>query len=112
MMWNTEEISSQIKKQIETYTSQMEITDFGTVQEVGDGVARVTGLRHCVAGELLEFSGGIYGMAMNLEEKNVGAVIIGADRGIKEGGHCPPDRPGSGSACGGRAPWPCREPAG
>ncbi|WP_346961207.1 F0F1 ATP synthase subunit alpha, partial [Faecalicatena contorta] len=55
------------------------------VQEVGDGVARVTGLRHCVAGELLEFSGGIYGMAMNLEEKNVGAVIIGADRGIKEG---------------------------
>ena len=85
MMWNTEEISSQIKKQIETYTSQMEITDFGTVQEVGDGVARVTGLRHCAAGELLEFSGGIYGMAMNLEEKNVGAVIIGADRGIKEG---------------------------
>ena len=85
MMWNTEEISSQIKKQIETYTSQMEITDFGTVQEVGDGVARVTGLRHCVAGELLEFSGGIYGMAMNLEEKNVGAVIIGADRGIKDG---------------------------
>lgn len=85
MMWNTEEISSQIKKQIETYTNQMEITDFGTVQEVGDGVARVTGLRHCVAGELLEFSGGIYGMAMNLEEKNVGAVIIGADRGIKEG---------------------------
>ena len=68
MMWNTEEISSQIKKQIETYTSQMEITDFGTVQEVGDGVARVTGLRHCVAGELLEFSGGVYGMAMNLEE--------------------------------------------
>ena len=63
----------------------MEITDFGTVQEVGDGVARVTGLRHCVAGELLEFSGGVYGMAMNLEEKNVGAVIIGADRGIKEG---------------------------
>ena len=85
MMWNTEEISSQIKRQIETYTSQMEITDFGTVQEVGDGVARVTGLRHCVAGELLEFSGGVYGMAMNLEEKNVGAVIIGADRGIKEG---------------------------
>ena len=85
MMWNTEEISSQIKKQIETYTSQMEITDFGTVQEVGDGVARVTGLRHCVAGELLEFSGGVYGMAMNLEEKNVGAVIIVADRGIKEG---------------------------
>ena len=85
MMWTTEEISSQIKKQIETYTSQMEITDFGTVLEVGDGVARVTGLRHCVAGELLEFSGGTYGMAMNLEEKNVGAVIIGSDRGIKEG---------------------------
>lgn len=85
MMWDTQEISSQIKKQIEEYTNQLEITDFGTVMEVGDGVARVDGLKHCIAGELLEFPGGIYGMAMNLEEHNVGAVIIGSDRGIKEG---------------------------
>lgn len=84
MMWNVEEISSQIKKQIEAYTNQMEITDFGTVTEVGDGVARISGLRKCISGELLEFPGGIYGMAMNLEEDNVGAVIIGSDRGIKE----------------------------
>lgn len=85
MMWDTQEISSQIKKQIEEYTNQLEITDFGTVMEVGDGVARVDGLKRCIAGELLEFPGGIYGMAMNLEENNVGAVIIGSDRGIKEG---------------------------
>lgn len=85
MMWDTQEISSQIKKQIEEYTNQLEITDFGTVMEVGDGVARVAGLKRCIAGELLEFPGGIYGMAMNLEEDNVGAVIIGSDRGIKEG---------------------------
>lgn len=84
MIWNVEEISSQIKKQIESYTNQMEITDFGTVLEVGDGVARVSGLRHCISGELLEFPGGVYGMAMNLENDNVGAVIIGSDRGIKE----------------------------
>lgn len=84
MIWNVEEISSQIKKQIETYTNQLEITDFGTVLEVGDGVARVSGLKHCISGELLEFPGGVYGMAMNLENDNVGAVIIGSDRGIKE----------------------------
>ena len=75
MMWNTEEISSQIKKQIETYTSQMEITDFGTVKEVGDGVARVTGLRHCVAGETQLFLSTLlntFGMAASLA---VGAML-------------------------------------
>lgn len=83
-MWNIDEISSQIKKQIEAYENQLDITDFGTVMEVGDGVARISGLKRCISGELLEFPGQIYGMAMNLEEDNVGAVIIGSDRGIKE----------------------------
>ena len=66
MMWNTEEISAQIKKQIGAFMVQPEITDFGTVKEIGDGVARVDGLKRCVVGELLEFSCGVYGMAMNL----------------------------------------------
>lgn len=92
MMWNTEEISAQIKKQIGAFMVQPEITDFGTVKEIGDGVARVDGLKRCVVGELLEFSCGVYGMAMNLEADQIGAVIIGSDRGIKEGDIVRPTR--------------------
>ena len=80
-----DEISSIIKEQIENYTNHLDISDFGTVMQVGDGIARVYGLGKCMSGELLEFSGGTYGMAMNLEEDNVGAVILGSDRDIKEG---------------------------
>lgn len=80
-----EEISAVIKEQIKRYKSELEITDFGTVIQVGDGIARVYGLENCMAGELLEFPGEIYGMALNLEEDNVGAVILGPDREIKEG---------------------------
>ena len=80
-----EEISSVIKEQIMHYKSQLEVSDFGTVIQVGDGIARVYGLEHCMSGELLEFPGEIYGMALNLEEDNVGTVILGADRQIKEG---------------------------
>ncbi len=80
-----EEISALIKEQIKGYQNQLEISDFGTVIQVGDGVARVYGLENCMAGELLEFPGEVYGMAMNLEEDNVGAVIMGPDTGIKEG---------------------------
>lgn len=80
-----EEISALIKEQIKGYKNQLEISDFGTVIQVGDGVARVYGLENCMAGELLEFPGEVYGMAMNLEEDNVGAVIMGPDTGIKEG---------------------------
>ena len=80
-----EEISAIIKEQIKNYKSEIEISDFGTVLQVGDGIARVYGLENCMAGELLEFPGEIYGMALNLEEDNVGAVILGSDRDIKEG---------------------------
>ncbi len=80
-----EEISAVIKEQIKSYKNQLEISDFGTVIQVGDGIARVYGLEKCMAGELLEFPGEVYGMALNLEEDNVGAVILGSDKEIKEG---------------------------
>ena len=80
-----EEISAVIKEQIKNYKNQLEISDFGTVVRVGDGIARVYGLENCMSGELLEFPGNTYGMAMNLEEDNVGVVIMGSDREIKEG---------------------------
>lgn len=80
-----EEISAVIKEQIKNYKNQLEISDFGTVIQVGDGISRVYGLEKCMAGELLEFPGEIYGMALNLEEDNVGAVILGSDKEIKEG---------------------------
>lgn len=80
-----EEISAVIREQIKQYSSEMEVSDFGTVIQVGDGIARVYGLENCMASELLEFPGGIYGMALNLEEDNVGCVILGSDKEIKEG---------------------------
>ena len=80
-----EEISAVIKEQLKNYKNQLEISDFGTVIQVGDGIARVYGLENCMSGELLEFPGNTYGMAMNLEEDNVGVVIMGSDREIKEG---------------------------
>lgn len=80
-----DEISSLIKAQIRNYTRQLEISDFGTVMQVGDGVARIYGLKRCMSGELLEFPGEAFGMALNLEEDNVGAVILGSDREIGEG---------------------------
>ena len=80
-----EEISAVIKEQIKNYKNQLEISDFGTVIQVGVGIARVYGLENCMSGELLEFPGNTYGMAMNLEEDNVGVVIMGSDREIKEG---------------------------
>ncbi|MDY6038864.1 MAG: F0F1 ATP synthase subunit alpha [Eubacterium sp.] len=85
MKINTEEIVSNLKEKIDSFSTELEITDFGQVIEVGDGVAHIDGLQSCVAGELLEFPNRKYGMAMNLEELSVGAVIIGGDRGIKEG---------------------------
>ncbi len=80
-----EEISAVIKEQIKGYKSKLEVSDFGTVIQVGDGIARIYGLENCMAGELLEFPGEIYGMALNLEEDNVGTVILGPDNEIKEG---------------------------
>ncbi|MFA0814875.1 MAG: F0F1 ATP synthase subunit alpha [Anaerofustis sp.] len=80
-----EEISEIIKKQIERYQSELEIVDVGTVIQVGDGIARVYGLQQAMSGELLEFPGGVYGMAMNLEEDNIGCVILGPYEAIREG---------------------------
>ncbi|MDN4492118.1 F0F1 ATP synthase subunit alpha [Ureibacillus aquaedulcis] len=80
-----EEISVLIKKQIENYQSDLEVSEVGTVITVGDGIARAHGLDNCMAGELLEFSNGVMGMAQNLEEGNVGIVILGNYLGIKEG---------------------------
>ena len=80
-----EEISSVIKEQIKNYKSQLDVSDFGTVIQVGDGIARIYGLENCMSGELLQFGEDTYGMAQNLEEDNVGAVILGSDRNIKEG---------------------------
>ena len=85
MKLRPDEISDVIKKQIQDYQKQYEVSEFGTVIQVGDDIARIFGLENCMASELLEFSNGVFGMAMNLEEDNVGAVILGSDEGIKEG---------------------------
>ncbi|MEF9959402.1 MAG: F0F1 ATP synthase subunit alpha [Niameybacter sp.] len=80
-----EEISSVIKNQINNYKTRLEVSEVGTVISVGDGIARVHGLEKAMAGELLEFTGGIYGMVLNLEEDNIGVVLLGSDQFIKEG---------------------------
>ncbi|QNB47046.1 F0F1 ATP synthase subunit alpha [Thermanaerosceptrum fracticalcis] len=80
-----EEISSILKQQIENYQSEVEVSNIGTVIQVADGVARIHGLSQAMAGEMLEFPGGVYGMALNLEEDNIGCVILGPFAQIKEG---------------------------
>lgn len=80
-----EEISSVIKEQIKNYAAKLETTDVGTVIQVADGVARIHGLEKAMQGELLEFPGEVYGMVMNLEEDNVGAVLLGDQKNISEG---------------------------
>lgn len=80
-----EEISSVIKEQIKGYKTKLDVSEVGTVIQVGDGIARVYGLDNAMSGELLEFENGVMGMAQNLEEDNVGVVILGSDMGIKEG---------------------------
>lgn len=80
-----EEISSVIKEQIKRYAAQLEVADVGTVIQVADGIARVHGLEKAMQGELLEFPGEVYGMVMNLEEDNVGAVLLSGNKNINEG---------------------------
>lgn len=80
-----EEISQIIKEQIKRYENKLDTVDVGTVIQVGDGIARVHGLENCMSGELLDFGKDVYGMALNLEEDNVGCVLLGDDEGIKEG---------------------------
>ena len=80
-----EEISSVIRDQIKSYVTKLETSDVGTVIQVADGVARIYGLEKAMQGELLEFPGEVYGMVMNLEEDNVGAVLLGDSRNVSEG---------------------------
>ena len=80
-----EEISSVIKEQIERYSSQLDVSDVGTVIQVADGIARVHGQENAMQGELLQFPGDVYGMVLNLEEDNVGVVLLGSASNIEEG---------------------------
>lgn len=80
-----EEISSVIREQIEKYGTKLEVADVGTVIQVADGITRIHGLENAMQGELLEFPGEVYGMVLNLEEDNVGAVLLGDSRSISEG---------------------------
>ena len=85
MSLRPEEISSVIKEQIKNYSTKLEVSDVGTVIQVADGIARIHGLEKAMQGELLEFPGEIYGMVLNLEEDNVGAVLLGDTSSISEG---------------------------
>ena len=80
-----EEITKIIRSQIKNYEAKIESSETGTVILVGDGIAKVSGLEKCMAGELVEFPDGSFGMAQNLEEDTVSTVILGSDQGIKEG---------------------------
>ena len=80
-----DEITGLIKEEIKNYGNKIENTDIGTVVTVGDGIANIHGLEKCMSNELLEFENGVYGMALNLEQEFVGAVMLGDDKGIKEG---------------------------
>ncbi len=85
MSLKPEEISSVIREQIKRYSAKLVVTDVGTVIQVADGIARVHGLENAMQGELLEFPGEVYGMVMNLEQDNVGAVLLGDSSAIREG---------------------------
>jgi F-type H+-transporting ATPase subunit alpha len=85
MQLRAEEISQIIKQQIAGYDKAVEVVETGTVLTVGDGIARIYGLENAMAGELVEFDGGVVGMVLNLEEDNVGVAILGSDTGIQEG---------------------------
>ena len=85
MAFQPEEVSSIIQAQLEKHDVSLEMESVGSILQIGDGIVRIWGLEDAMAGELLEFPGGIYGMILNLEEDNVGAVLFGPDVGIKEG---------------------------
>jgi len=85
MIFKPDEISSIIKRQIQEYSSKLEVAEEGTVLHVGDGIARVYGLPGAVSGELLEFPGDVFGIALNLDEGSIGVVLLGADSNIREG---------------------------
>jgi F-type H+-transporting ATPase subunit alpha len=85
MKFKIDEITSVIQQEISQYENQLDVTQVGKVIEVGDGIARIYGLRGAMAGEMLEFPGGVFGQVFNLEEETVGAVILGDYKKIKEG---------------------------
>ena len=85
MSINTENIASLLKEQISKFDSSIDVSEVGEVIDVGDGVARVSGLENVMSSELVELPNGIYGMALNLEEDNVGLVLFGDSRLVKEG---------------------------
>ncbi len=85
MQIRAEEISQILKDQIANYESRVEVAETGSILSVGDGIARIHGLANAVAGELIDFGGGISGMVLNLEEDNVGVAILGDDKALKEG---------------------------
>ena len=85
MQLRPEEISAVIKEQIKNYRTKIDMDDVGTVVQIGDGIARLHGLDKCMANELLEFEGGVYAMALSLEEDSISAVILGSSENIKEG---------------------------
>src|SRR6266480_2124894 len=80
-----DEITQLLRQQIDNYETKIAVDEVGTVMSIGDGIARVYGLEKCMAGELLTFPHDIYGLALNLEEDNVGSVLLGSDTEIKEG---------------------------
>src|SRR5512134_895113 len=80
-----EEISKIIRDQISGYTVEVNVAEIGSVISIGDGIARVHGIERAMAGEMLEFTHGVYGIALNLEEQSVGAVLLGDFKAIKEG---------------------------
>jgi F-type H+-transporting ATPase subunit alpha len=86
MRINLEEITSRIKEEIRSYSKDLAVDEVGTIVELGDGIARIYGLRNAMANEMLEFEGDVFGLALNLEEDSVGAVILGEYTGLTEGG--------------------------
>jgi F-type H+-transporting ATPase subunit alpha len=86
MRINLEEITTRIKQELKSYTKDLSVEEIGTIVELGDGIARIYGLRNVMANEMVEFESGAFGLALNLEEDNVGAVILGEYTGLREGG--------------------------
>jgi F-type H+-transporting ATPase subunit alpha len=87
-----DEISAILKQQLSGFNSETELEEYGTVLQVGDGIARVYGLINAQAGELVEFETGVQAIVLNLEEDNVGVVLMGPGDGIREGSSCTPYR--------------------
>ena len=80
-----EEVTAVLQQELEAYKNKLKLEGIGTILQVGDGIARIYGLDDCMAGELLEFPGGVMGLALNLEQNSIGAVILGSDHGLKDG---------------------------